>query len=405
MERLDTSVRKRNVPRRVASIQESVRRYQDQRRFVRQMHQLKRAQIYTGPMHDIVLFSKMMDVYKHSTPGESEIDLEMSTMENWDSYLRVDSDLNSTGPDQLRFVSHYYDEDQSVRDQTNKVRREMSDTRRGVESRSEYLAQSLKRKEEQDTKEKTDIDGRISNLTRKTEDLYETVKEKADQTLKDARDTNASLDKYYRKERSDLLHHSRPHSYRKLKEEEEMDERQRLHEEREKARKEKHSEWHKKKEEDLRRRLMKVYGNGSENNFSKSRNSGHMKSSTPRTHSLGTSSGSRPKSMMSSISGSRAQYSNSTDQELSVQMTEFGLRRVKKMDDGAYDYYEANWTPKFDGDVRPRAGLVFVEPKVYSEFLKEEAQIRNQTAMMARSRSTNINTLEDDTTVLETVES
>ena len=72
----------------------------------------------------------------------------------------------------------------------------------------------------------------------------------------------------------------------------------------------------------------------------KSRNSGHMKSSTPRTHSLGTSSGSRPKSMMSSISGSRAQYSNSTDQELSVQMTEFGLRRVKKMDDGAYGMHD-----------------------------------------------------------------
>lgn len=88
MERLDNSGRRRNVPRRVASIQESVRRYQDQRRFVRQMHQLKRAQIYTGPMHDIVLFSKMMDVYKHSTPGGSENDLEMSTMDNWDSYLR-----------------------------------------------------------------------------------------------------------------------------------------------------------------------------------------------------------------------------------------------------------------------------------------------------------------------------
>lgn len=64
----------------------------------------------------------------------------------------------------------------------------------------------------------------------------------------------------------------------------------------------------------------------------------------------------------------------------------------------------ANWTPKFDGDVRPRAGLVFVEPKLYNEYLKEEAQIRHQTAMMARSRSTNINTLEDDATVLETVE-
>lgn len=93
---------------------------------------MKRAQIYTGPMHDIVLFSKMMDVYKHSTPGGSENDLEMSTMDNWDSYLR----------DQLRFVSHYYDEDKSVRDQTNKVRRETADTRRGVESRSEYLAQA-----------------------------------------------------------------------------------------------------------------------------------------------------------------------------------------------------------------------------------------------------------------------
>nr|XP_034325569.1 uncharacterized protein LOC117689246 isoform X3 [Crassostrea gigas] len=135
--------------------------------------------------------------------------------------------------------------------------------------------------------------------------------------------------------------------------------------------------------------------------------------------------------MMSSTSGSRAQYSNSTDQELSVQMTEFGFRRVKKTDDGSYvpcsrhgcrvskdpsqcsvrsllfhksGSLSANWTPKFDGDVRPRAGLVFVEPKLYNEYLKEEAQVRHQTAMMARSRSTNINTLEDDATVLETVE-
>uniref|UniRef100_A0A8W8HUJ0 Uncharacterized protein n=1 Tax=Magallana gigas TaxID=29159 RepID=A0A8W8HUJ0_MAGGI len=398
MERLDNSGRRRNVPRRVASIQESVRRYQDQRRFVRQMHQLKRAQIYTGPMHDIVLFSKMMDVYKHSTPGGSENDLEMSTMDNWDSYLR----------DQLRFVSHYYDEDKSVRDQTNKVRRETADTRRGVESRSEYLAQSFRRKEEQDGREKTDLDGRISTLTRKTEDLYDSVKEKADQTLQDAKETNASLDKYYRKERSDLLHHSRPHSHKKLKDEEEMDERHRMHEEHEKARKEKHSEWHRKKDEELRRRLLKVYGNGSEINYGKSRNVGHMKSSTPRTNnSVGTSPGSRPKSMMSSTSGSRAQYSNSTDQELSVQMTEFGFRRVKKTDDGSYvpcSRHGSNWTPKFDGDVRPRAGLVFVEPKLYNEYLKEEAQVRHQTAMMARSRSTNINTLEDDATVLETVE-
>lgn len=46
-----------------------------------------------------------------------------------------------------------------------------------------------------------------------------------------------------------------------------MDERHRMHEEHEKARKEKHSEWHRKKDEELRRRLLKVYGNGSEINY------------------------------------------------------------------------------------------------------------------------------------------
>nr|XP_034325571.1 uncharacterized protein LOC117689246 isoform X5 [Crassostrea gigas] len=121
-----------------------------------------------------------------------------------------------------------------------------------------------------------------------------------------------------------------------------MDERHRMHEEHEKARKEKHSEWHRKKDEELRRRLLKVYGNGSEINY-----------------------------------------------DTSMESAESAF---------------SNWTPKFDGDVRPRAGLVFVEPKLYNEYLKEEAQVRHQTAMMARSRSTNINTLEDDATVLETVE-
>jgi hypothetical protein len=51
--------------------------------------------------------------------------------------------------------------------------------------------------------------------------MYDNFKEKADQTLRDAKETNVSLDKSYRKERSDIMHHSRPHSYRKLKDEEE----------------------------------------------------------------------------------------------------------------------------------------------------------------------------------------
>lgn len=44
-----------------------------------------------GLMYDIVLFSKMMDVYKYSMFGGSENDLEMSIMDNWDSYFRGES--------------------------------------------------------------------------------------------------------------------------------------------------------------------------------------------------------------------------------------------------------------------------------------------------------------------------
>lgn len=84
--RLETP--QRPITRKSSSIQESVRRYQSERTFVRQLHQLKRAQIYTGPMHDIVLFSKMMNVYKNSTINDSELDIESQYLDDWDSYLQ-----------------------------------------------------------------------------------------------------------------------------------------------------------------------------------------------------------------------------------------------------------------------------------------------------------------------------
>lgn len=68
-----------------------------------------------------------------------------------------------------------------------------------------------------------------------------------------------------------------------------------------------------------------------------------------------------------------------------------------------YCFLSANWTPKYDGDVRPRAGLVFVEPRIYDEFLREE-KVQNKKET---SRATNLNSLgteDDTTTVLEPVE-
>lgn len=63
--------------------------------------------------------------------------------------------------------------------------------------------------------------------------------------------------------------------------------------------------------------------------------------------------------------------------------------------------FVANWTPKYDGiNLRPRAGLVFVEPTVYDEVLKEEQMIRTG---QTRNSMRNL-TLETDNNMLETVD-
>ena len=64
-------------------------------------------------------------------------------------------------------------------------------------------------------------------------------------------------------------------------------------------------------------------------------------------------------------------------------------------------FFAANWTPKYDGiNLRPRAGLVFVEPTIYDEVLKEEQMIRTG---QTRNSMRNL-TLETDNNMLETVD-
>ncbi|KAH3851293.1 hypothetical protein DPMN_093773, partial [Dreissena polymorpha] len=79
------------------SVKSSVKAYQTTRSSSRSIHQLKRAQIHTGPMHDIVMFSKMMDNYRRGLMGEEE-EVDLRNYANWDGYLN----------EQLRFVSHLY---------------------------------------------------------------------------------------------------------------------------------------------------------------------------------------------------------------------------------------------------------------------------------------------------------
>ena len=77
-------------PNFVDEIHRSVRRYQNNRNKSRQLQQFKRAQIHTGPMHDIVMFSKMMDNHRKGLDkgeGEDE-DLDLRTQASWDGYLQ-----------------------------------------------------------------------------------------------------------------------------------------------------------------------------------------------------------------------------------------------------------------------------------------------------------------------------
>ena len=43
--------------------QESVKRYERERQSIRQLHQIRRAQIYSGPTWDVALFRKIVDQY------------------------------------------------------------------------------------------------------------------------------------------------------------------------------------------------------------------------------------------------------------------------------------------------------------------------------------------------------
>lgn len=73
---------------------------------------------------------------------------------------------------------------------------------------------------------------------------------------------------------------------------------------------------------------------------------------------------------------------------------------LKKMN---FFLFTASWTPKFDGNLRPRAGLVYVEPKVYDEVLKEERRLKR--AYLNESRSQRHNLTLDDDAYLENIES
>ncbi|XP_033734399.1 uncharacterized protein LOC117323345 isoform X4 [Pecten maximus] len=394
---------RRGTGRCVNSIQESVRRYQSERRMVRQLHQLKRAQIYTGPMHDVVLFSKLMDVYRNNAPHDADSTLDSQVLEDWEGYLR---DNFEDREDQLQFVSHFYEDDRTgLRSATNTVRTQPTRSEKSANSAKRSVDNryaELRFKEEFEMSEREAVEDRMKEVAKKTDESLKSVHSKTSDSLNEAKKVNDKLQNDFRRDVTERLKsgNSTKKERQWLIQESMSDEAQSQAESMEKERREKYKEWHKKKNEELRRKLLRVYG--PDQNYSDIKNSkAHsFKSSTPR---IAYTSTPRPKSQITMTSGGMSQAQYGMDREITVQMTEYGMRRVKKDPDYPFgnkvkskkglvhrglleqDHSEANWTPKFDGSLRPRAGLVFVEPEVYDEALKEEKQMKKAYSIAARS--------------------
>ncbi|KAK3597127.1 hypothetical protein CHS0354_038046 [Potamilus streckersoni] len=375
----------KNVNKLINAIQESVRTYENLRNNSRQAHQMKRAQLYSGPLHDIVMFGKLMDTYRHggfTTMEEDDLDNQPN---DWDEYLR----------DQLKFVTHIYEEDKdkpgygaisdTAKEQHDKLAKDVQDFKKTRDGQRDKFDES----DEKQQKKKKNAEAEMDKLAQRTAAMFESVNLEAGETLKCARDLNDTMGEDIKQKRKEQIKTTNsPRELTDLKMQELYEEQQAQLAETEKHRQNKHKTWHKKKDEEMRKKLLQAYRphlppqvftKDKEQNDSQERNSGgsgetsispvplDVRRSMPATVQ-------RPRSSQSRMSA--AQY-KVKDKKLGVQMTEYGLRRVRNPPSPDNEL-AANWTKKYNGNLRERHSLCFVEPKVYNEILKEEKEIKSR---------------------------
>lgn len=51
--------------------------------------------------------------------------------------------------------------------------------------------------------------------------------------------------------------------------------------------------------------------------------------------------------------------------------------------------FTANWSRKYDGNIRPRTGLVFVEPRVYEDLVREEKEAKQRVSAKSQHQHMN----------------
>lgn len=335
-------------------IYKSVKSYDKIRNNSRMMQQLKRAQIHTGPMHDIVMFSKMMDNYRKGLGSEAE-EMDVRAYANWDGYLN----------EQLRFVSNLYNED-------SKSPREVQDTAKEQHAMLETEANNRKKdtemrctlimeNEEVQRRKNTDMDREITSRASRTVEIFDNVKTGATSTVASAKTRNSELRDDIRKTREEKLRSTaNPHEREILRRQQIEDEMLEHEHELDSSRREKFKKWHSRKDEEMRRRLLQAYRPYFPNDVFQPRQasmnpegptcshvcvSGGRVKSAGRMHidpspvsSRRSHQSPRPGSHKSGTDSnySVAQYKLKED-KTQVQMTPYGLRRVRNQERPTYD--------------------------------------------------------------------
>ncbi|GFS15313.1 ankyrin repeat domain-containing protein, partial [Elysia marginata] len=86
--------RKTRPNKLIQAIQESVKRYERERQSIRQLHQVRRAQIYSGPTWDVALFRKIVEQHGSKQPGQGNQgdgtpnSASTTTAQTWEEYLK-----------------------------------------------------------------------------------------------------------------------------------------------------------------------------------------------------------------------------------------------------------------------------------------------------------------------------
>ncbi|XP_050406194.1 serine/threonine-protein phosphatase 6 regulatory ankyrin repeat subunit B [Patella vulgata] len=354
----------------IEEVQASVRRYEAERKYIRQLHQMRRAQLYMSPMYDVGLYKHMQGDTERSATAAGNKEGEESSLKSlsqWDEYVE----------DQCKFVSHIHEDKKpsyrrvqsAAQRQHKKLQSEINTAKKQTDERCEKRRKQAQKQEEKLEAEKKKKEREIELAVKRTEDMYNNIDNQASNILETAQNYNKAERERIKEEQQKL----KPKSSKSPRTEPKQEKIVQLseYEQAEKERRHNYREWQKKRSEDLRKRLLHAYRPYLPHDlFSDDKRPFDIitKStcSRPTTSFSYNSVRSRPTST----------FSKKSQRETTNVMTAYGSRKIV-IENG----YKDNRSTQ-NGSVRPRDTLVFLPPEEYEAKEKQrkqrEQEYRNQ---------------------------